>query len=235
MNESNTSTMNESNTSTGHAVAGQAQQLAGQASDRAGTVVAQAGEQAKSVAWEAKDHARELVGRTRRDLMQQAEERSGQAAQGLRSLAGQFGALAEGRPHEAGPLTGYLRDAGDRIDRIASRMDQGPQAVLDDVKSFARRRPLVFLGMCGALGFAAGRLVRASSGDSAASGSNRLYGGRPEDGTYAAADPFFDGGGSMTAVPATGATFEPPYSNAGPSTPAGDRPLADPVPGEVLR
>ncbi len=226
--------MNESNTSTPRAVADQTQQLAEEASDRAGTVAAQAGAQAKVVVREAKDHAREVVDRARHDVQQQAEQRSGQAADGLRSFAGQVGALADGRPDEAGPLVDYLRDAGDRIGRLASRFDEGPQAVLADVRSFARRRPLAFLGLCGAVGFVAGRLARAQSasdGPAVGASSDRVD---ALAGTYATADPFTVGAMPATAGSRT-TTLQQPYTVPAPPVSISSDELPAPIPGEVLR
>ena len=134
--------------------------------ESASDVGAEAGAQVKAVAQEASAHVRELADRARSDVRQQAQVRAGQAADGVRTFSSQLDALAAGDVDGAGPLAEYVRDASARASRLAGRLDQGPDAVLDDVRAFARRRPLVFLGVAGVLGFAAGRLLR--SGASAA-------------------------------------------------------------------
>jgi hypothetical protein len=118
--------------------------------------------QAKAVAGEARDQLSNMVDQTKSELAQQADARTRQAAGGLRTLAGHVQALADGRPQDAGPLTGLLGDAHSRVSTIANRLDTaGPQGVIDDVSSFARRRPLVFLAAAVGAGFAVGRLARA--------------------------------------------------------------------------
>jgi len=128
------------------------------AKDAAGEVATQA----KVVAGEAKRQIGTVVDQTRRELSQQADERTRQAAGGLRTLADQAGALAEGRPGDAGPLAGYLGDVQGRVSAFADRLEtNGPQGLLDDVTKFARRRPIVFLSVAVGAGFMIGRLARA--------------------------------------------------------------------------
>jgi hypothetical protein len=163
MNEPNRSPSQTSGGGTAAAVA-----------ESASEVRAEAGAQVKAVAQEASDHLRGLADRARSDVRQQAQARAGQAADGVRSFSSQLDALAAGDVGNAGPLAEYVRDASARASRLAGRLDQGPDAVLGDVRAFARRRPLVFLGVAGVLGFAAGRLLR--SGASAASGDGSAQG-----------------------------------------------------------
>jgi hypothetical protein len=150
------------------AAAGKASDVAGAAVDNAKNVAAEASSQAKAVVSQAKGQVQSLAEQTKGELMTQAETKGQQAASGLRTLSEQIAALAEGRPGDAGPLTHLVQDAQHRVSALASRIDDGgPQGVLEDVTSFARRRPGVFLlGAIGA-GFLAGRLVR--SGTAAAS------------------------------------------------------------------
>jgi hypothetical protein len=124
----------------------------------AGEVVTQVHE----VAGEAKRQLSSVVDQTRAELTAQATARTSQAASGLRTLADQVQALAQGRLQEAGDLAGYLDDARARIATFSTRLDQGgPQALIDDVSSFARRRPVVFLAAAAGAGFLVGRLARA--------------------------------------------------------------------------
>lgn len=140
------------------AAKGVAERTAGRASDVAG----EATEQAKVVAREAKDHVRDLVDRGRSDLGDEASARSQQAAGSVRTLADRVGALASGDPDSSGPLADLLREGQDRLQTFAGRLDDGPAAVLDDVRSFARRQPVLFLASAGAIGFLVGRLARAT-------------------------------------------------------------------------
>lgn len=159
-----------------------AKEVAGHTASRAGDVAGEAQAQAKVVAREAKDHVRDLMDRGRTDLGGEAEARSQQVAGTIRTLAERAGALANGDPDGAGPLADLVREGQDRLQTLAGRLDDGPQAVLDDVRNFARRQPVLFLASAGAIGFLAGRLVRASrdaqssSGASSPSADASLYG-----------------------------------------------------------
>jgi hypothetical protein len=151
--------------------AAQASDVAGSAVDTAKGVATEVSSQAKAVVSQAKEQVQSLAVQTKSELMTQAETKGQQAASGLRTLAGQIGALGDGRPADAGQLTHFLEEAEGRVSSLATRIEQGgPQGVLDDLTSLARRRPGMFvLGAIGA-GFVAGRLVRSGT----AASSERL-------------------------------------------------------------
>jgi hypothetical protein len=178
----------------------QAADVAGGAVDKGKEVAGQAASAATAVASEAKDQVQDLVHRTRSELMDQAESRGQQAASGLRTLSDQLSALGEGRSGDAGRLPEYLEQARTKASSLADRLEQGgPQGVLDDVTSFARRRPGLFLvGAVGA-GFLAGRLIRsgAASGATAStppaqSPSPAGLTGHAQRAIASASDPFGD-------------------------------------------
>lgn len=118
-------------------------------------------QQAAEVARQAKEQTGVLLDRARRDLAEQTELRRAQAARSLRSLAGQFGALARGDVQGAGSLPDYAAGVRDWFRLLAARLDERPDAMLADLRDFARRRPLMFLGTAGAAGLFAGGLLRA--------------------------------------------------------------------------
>lgn len=198
-----------------------AKDVAGKTASRASEVAGEAQTQAKVVAREAKDHVRDLMERGRSDLGGEATVRSQQAAGTIRTLAERAGALANGDPEGAGPLADLLREGQDRLQTLAGRLDDGPQAVLDDVRNFARRQPVLFLASAGALGFLAGRLVRAGRDAQSSSGaSTGLYGSPGTDASlYGSA-----GTVDELAMP-VGATPEFPAP-----TPLTTPPIADVVP-----
>jgi ElaB/YqjD/DUF883 family membrane-anchored ribosome-binding protein len=124
----------------------------------------EAASQASAVAGEAREQISSLVQQTRDELSGQLDQRAHQAATGLRGLSDQLRALSEGRPAEAGRLTGLLDDARRRVQSYATSLDErGPRAMVDDVAAFARRRPGAFLMMAAVAGFGAGRLARAGA------------------------------------------------------------------------
>jgi len=188
----------------------QAKEVAQHAADRAGDVAGDVKEQAKEVVQDAAEQARELVGRARGHLETEAQQRSRQAAGSLRQFAGQLGALTAGRSEDAGPLPGYVSQGQQSLARLADRLEEGPGAVLDDVRRFARRQPVVFLAAAGGIGFVVGRLVRgareASSSDGPSGGFYSASGRHAElpppavvtDGPATAT--------TSTAVPAEGLT-----------------------------
>ena len=139
-----------------------AAETAGAARDGAKEVASEAVTQAKVVAGEARQQVSSLVDQTRGELSKQADERTKQAAGGLRVLADQVDALANGRPAESGPLAGLLGEAHGRVSGFAERLESGgPRQLVDDVSTFARRRPIVFLAAAVGAGFVVGRLARA--------------------------------------------------------------------------
>ena len=79
---------------------------------------------------------------------------------------------------ESGPLTDLAHQAAQRGGEIAHWLENHePSDVLREVQSFARRRPVMFLVICGAAGVLAGRLTRGAvaantSVDSPSSGAS---------------------------------------------------------------
>src|SRR4051794_25870423 len=127
----------------------QASDVASQATDAARDVAGQAKEQVKNVANEAGAQARELMDRTRGELRDQAQVRTDRVAGGLRSFSEQLTALAEGRPEEAGPLTGYPRQAQQQVTQIASQLESGGFEGAIGVRALCSRRPpTVFVAVC---------------------------------------------------------------------------------------
>jgi hypothetical protein len=121
-----------------------------------------AAEQATAVAGQAKEQLGVVVSKTKDEFRSQIDARGQQAASGLQTLASQLGALAHGRPDEAGHVGTLVGDAQQRVQSYAQSLQQrGPQAIVDDIASYARRRPLRFLMAAAVTGFAAGRLARA--------------------------------------------------------------------------
>jgi hypothetical protein len=156
----------------------QGREVANTASEEAANVAGTVKEQAAEVRHEVAVQGQEIVTRAKEQFRDQADTQAREASAGLRRLGGQAHALADGRIEEAGPLGGYLRQAGDRIDGMATRLEErGAEGVLEDVQDFARRRPGMFLAGAAVAGFAVGRMIRgardASSGSGAASPQRR--------------------------------------------------------------
>ncbi len=93
----------------------EASNVAATAAEGAREVAGEASMQTKAVVSQAKQQVDSLITQTREEVRQQAENRSAQAAGGLRTLSEQVAALAEGRPDSAGSLPRYLEDAQEHV------------------------------------------------------------------------------------------------------------------------
>ena len=140
----------------------------GQTAAQAGGEVAQTGkEQVQNVASEAKQQARDLVGEARGQVRDQAGTQKGRAVDGLRNLADELNQMAQ-QSGQSGIATEVARQAAQRAHGLADHLDRHePGELLDQVRAYARRRPVAFLTGAAVLGVLAGRMTRslASSGD----------------------------------------------------------------------
>ena len=113
-----------------------------------------------NVASEAKYQARNLVDQTRSELRDQASNQQSQLASTLNSWASELGSMAS-KSEESGPMADLAHEAARRGGEIAHWLDtHEPADVLDEVKRFARRRPVAFLALAAAAGVVAGRVTR---------------------------------------------------------------------------
>ena len=224
----------------------------GQTAAQAGSQVAgTAADEVKHVAGEAKTQAVNVVQQGRQQVTQQVQTqaKNGQqkAAQGLQALVGELRSMADhSDSSQSGPAHDLIRQATSKVDEVASWIEaREPGDLVEEVRSFARRRPGVFLLGAAVTGVLAGRLTTGvvASHKSQASSAQRLSGGQSGTGanyveetytpaagytetqTYAAATPAYGSGYSETT---TGQVPPPPYGTVPPaeavapaSTPAG--------------
>jgi polyhydroxyalkanoate synthesis regulator phasin len=140
-------------------------------------VANEAKEQFDELTEQAQQQLWEMVERAQQEFADRASEQSDKAASGLRSVAEELSALAEGRTGDAPHLVGHVRDVSQRARHYADRLeDGGIQGVGQDLAVFARRRPALFLLGAIAAGFATGRLVRGAQRGSTAGTNARLPG-----------------------------------------------------------
>ncbi|WP_416264446.1 hypothetical protein ACNANV_01695 [Curtobacterium flaccumfaciens pv. flaccumfaciens] len=143
------------------AAKGAAQDVAGDAKEKAANVAGTAKEQASKVASEATDHAKQLYGQASENLKQQAGEQQQRAAGGLRSLGEQLGRMAE-NDDEQGVASKVVRDLSGRATSAAGFLEnRDPGSLLDQVKTFAAKRPGTFIAIAAGAGLLAGRLTKA--------------------------------------------------------------------------
>ncbi len=155
---------------TASAAAGAASQTAGTAAEGAKQVASEAAQQVTEVRQQATDQARQLVGEAQSQLKEQASSQTQRAASGLADVGRQIRALSEGRSEGAGVAADAARQLADKVEELAGRVEQrGFDGTVEDLRSFARRRPGMFLLSAAATGFVVGRLGRgaqAVQGDS---------------------------------------------------------------------
>jgi hypothetical protein len=208
----------------------------GQTASEAGSQVAQTTkEQARNVADEARQQARDLVGEARTQVRDQASTQRDQAVQGLRALGDELDQMAQ-RGGQSGIATEVARRASGRTRELAGYLDgRDPADLIDELRAYARRRPVVFLAGAALAGVVAGRLTRglaASTGGAddhpagrsaldspgylAAGGSAALATGQPPGeqlpepypGGYAVPDPALSGAGQVAGPAYSGTGYE---------------------------
>jgi hypothetical protein len=118
-------------------------------------------EQASGVAAEAGRQGRDLLRQAQNQLEEQAAQGQQRLAAGLVSLSDELSSMADGSA-QGGAAADLARDAASRARDAGQWLgDRRPAQVVDEVQSFARRRPGVFLALAAAAGLVAGRLTRA--------------------------------------------------------------------------
>src|SRR3954451_8480097 len=163
---------NDTQSSAPRAAAEQASELGTTVREQAGEVAATAREHVSDVVGTARNDGREVIDRTRHAVEVEARQRTDELARSVRRFGDGLVALADGRPDEAGPVRNYARDAATRVDGLAQRLEsRGYDGLVDDVSTFARRRPGVFLASSALLGFAVGRIIRSGGASSGSSSS----------------------------------------------------------------
>jgi uncharacterized phage infection (PIP) family protein YhgE len=147
----------------------------GQTAQQAGSQVAStAADQAKEVAHETQRQAKDLLDQGRSQLKDQTVAQQQKAAQGLSSLAQEMRGLADGTSQGApGPARDLLQQAAGFVESFSDKLqNREPAQLLDEVRSYARRRPGTFLIGAALLGVAAGRLTRGIQAAHTDSGSS---------------------------------------------------------------
>ncbi|HEY5787128.1 MAG TPA: hypothetical protein VIT65_20370 [Microlunatus sp.] len=128
--------------------------------DAGKNVAATAKDEAANVVADTKAQAKNLLGSVTSEVRDQAGSQQQKIAASVHSLSQELTGMASGSA-ESGPLTDLAQQAAQKGGEIAQWLeDREPSDVLAEVKSFARRRPVTFLALCGLAGVVAGRLTR---------------------------------------------------------------------------
>jgi hypothetical protein len=124
-------------------------------------------EKAREVAGQAQDKAREAAGQARGRVSQEVDRRSTQAGEQVTSNAGDARSVAEElRKQGKDTPARYVDQAADRAERLGGYLKESDgDRILRDVEDFARRNPWAVAAGGLVLGFAASRMLKASSGE----------------------------------------------------------------------
>ena len=146
--------------STPEMIKDEAGNVAGQAKDSAANVVETAKTEASNVASEAKTNAKDLLEQAKADITDQAAKQQQKVASGLRSISKELDSMTAA-PEQPGVATDLVRQAAERSSSVAAWLeDREPGSLLEELKTFARRRPGAFLLLAAGAGVLAGRLGR---------------------------------------------------------------------------
>jgi len=120
-------------------------------------------ETAGGMGGELRSDAQQLTSKAADRLHSEVDARKGTAATQAKSVSKAIqnaaGQLDEGAPAW---LRSAFQQGADQIQRFADTLEhKDSRQILNDVQSFARERPALFLGACAAAGFAAARVFKA--------------------------------------------------------------------------
>jgi hypothetical protein len=203
-----------------------------------GSTTEQVKDQVRDKAQVAQDKAGAMAGQARGRLREQIDQRSTQAGDEIRSTAHQVRSLAEQLRGQGKDMPARLvEQAADRSESFGNylRNADGEQ-LLDDAESFARRQPWAVAAGGLALGFAASRLLKASSSRRYRSGQGARhlsYAGErtypPTGGTASTMDPASAESDYGTEAPYVQTDPVPPVGGTYDRAPEAGTPVAEPT------
>jgi hypothetical protein len=182
----------------------------GQTAKEAGSQVAStAADQAKEVADVTRRQAQDLLEQGRTQVREQAVTQQQKAAQGLSSLAGELRGLANGTSEGApGPARDLLEQASGKVEELSTWLqNREPADLLEEVRSFARRKPGMFLLGAAAAGVLAGRMTRGVKDAHSDQSGARNVGGRHAGANYVDPAPAYSGYGTTDTYATTAGTY----------------------------
>ena len=129
-----------------------------QAKDQAKHVAGVATDEAKSVAGDVREQARGLLHETTSQVQDQSRTQRDRLVETLRTFSDDLDGMAE---QSSGIASGAAREVANRARSFSQQLDgREPAELLDDLRSFARRRPGMFLAGAAIAGVVVGRVLR---------------------------------------------------------------------------
>ena len=139
---------------------GEAAAVKDTAVDAGKEVASTAKEEAANVAAEAKQQVQGLLSTATSEVRNQASTQQGRLASTLRGYTDELQGIGQGTA-PSGVMGDLVQQAASKGSEIAQWLeDREPADVLEEVRRFARRRPVMFLALCGLAGVVAGRITR---------------------------------------------------------------------------
>lgn len=122
-------------------------------------------QQAQEVAGQAQEKAQQAAGQVKDKLRQQVGQRSTQAGEQASTAAEDLRGVADHLRSQGKDQPAKLADqAAQRVEKVGGYLQQSDaDRVLSDVEEFGRQKPWAVAAAGAALGFAASRLLKASS------------------------------------------------------------------------
>jgi uncharacterized protein YjbJ (UPF0337 family)/ElaB/YqjD/DUF883 family membrane-anchored ribosome-binding protein len=215
-------------------VKGEAAGVKQTAVEAGGRVAGTAKEQAANVAGEARRQAKDILQQGRSQLTSQVGGQQQKAAGAIRALSTELSTMASSSD-SPGVASDLAAQAAGVVDSVASWFEnREPADVLQEVTSFARQRPGVFLAIAAGAGLVVGRLARSlkdeASADQQAQQSEYVSAGYTTATTGYTTDTYATTTADPYATPVAPST--PVYGTTPPAYGTGTTPLGAPdVPG----
>ena len=130
------------------------------AAEQAKHAASVAQDEAKQVAADVRDQARGLLTETRTQVEDQSRTQRDRLVETIRTFSDDLDGMAEQR---SGLASDAAREVANRVRSFGQQLDgREPTELLDDLRSFARRRPGTFLAGSVIAGVVVGRFLRGS-------------------------------------------------------------------------
>jgi ElaB/YqjD/DUF883 family membrane-anchored ribosome-binding protein len=137
------------------------------------------GGQTGQVTQQVSDTARETVSKATETAKQQADTQLNRLSGGLERIAETLHETSGNlRQQDQGMVAGYVEKAASQVERASDYLRVSTaNDIIEDVQSYARREPVVAIGVAVGVGFLAARLLKASmrSGTPGGSGQTLRY------------------------------------------------------------
>ena len=159
-----------------------------QARDEARKTAETGKHKAAEVAEEAKSQTSQLARTAGDEARQRADGELDKLAGALSRLGDELDEMADGSSHPNGYVTALARDGARTANRLSQRLESGGlDGAVNEVKTFARRRPGTFLAAAVGVGLALGRVTRNADMQAIKEGMDESHGseGAARSGSFA--------------------------------------------------